>query len=106
MQNRVIEAISDLKSISPVMEALLFSIYSVAVVSVLSEDLPVLFGVNKLGQNDMLANYQFGCQQSLINAGFLRNNQRDCLVALYFYLVSRRACKYATLTNIFRPRCQ
>jgi hypothetical protein len=87
MQARVIEAISDLKSMSPAMEALMFSIYCIAVVSVLAEDFTMLFGAVKLGQNELLSKYQFGCQQALLNSGFLRSTDRDSLTALYLYLV-------------------
>lgn len=32
--------------------------------------------------------YQFGCQQALLNCGVLQCSDRDCLTALYLYLVS------------------
>lgn len=32
--------------------------------------------------------YQFGCQQALLNCGVLQSSDRDCLTALYLYLVS------------------
>ena len=83
MQGRIIEAVSDMKNVNPIFEALLFGIYSMAIVSVAIEECPVLFGLSK---SDLLTKYQFGCQQALLNCGFLRCSDRDCLTALYLYM--------------------
>lgn len=83
LQGRIVEAVSDMKNISPVLEALMFSIYSMAVLSV--DECPAIFGSSK---SDLLKKYQFGCQQALLNCGFLRCSDRDCLTALYLYMVS------------------
>jgi hypothetical protein len=84
LQGRIIEAASNLTNITPTLEALMFGIYSMAVLS-LSEDCQTLFGMPK---GDLLRKFQLGCQQSLWNCGFLRSPDRDCLTALHFYLVS------------------
>ncbi|KAF2707810.1 putative C6 transcription factor [Pleomassaria siparia CBS 279.74] len=85
LQGRIIEAIGDMNSLSPVLEALLFSIYSMAVLSLTAHECLMAFGSSK---KDLLAKYQLGCQQALVNSGFLRTSDRECLTALFLYLVS------------------
>ncbi len=87
MQARIVEAISDLESISPTLEALMFSIYCMSVTSLSVEDCQAMFNSSK---GDLLTKYQSGCQQALLNSGFLRTSDRDCLTALYLYTVSSR----------------
>lgn len=84
LQGRIIEAASNLTNVTPALEALMFSIYSMAVLS-LGEDCQTLFGIPK---DELLRKFQFGCQQALLKCGFLRSADRDCLTALYLYLVS------------------
>ncbi|TVY15781.1 Aurofusarin cluster transcription factor aurR2 [Lachnellula arida] len=86
LQGRIIEAVSNLATISPTLEALLFSIYCMAV-SLTEDDCQAIFGSS---QEDLLTRFQFGCQQALLNCGFLRTNDRDCLTALFLYLFSVR----------------
>lgn len=85
LQGRIIEAVSDVSNIAPYLEALLFSIYCMAVLSLAAEDCQLMFGASKV---DLLTRYQFGCQQALLNCKFLQCDDRDCLTALYLYLVS------------------
>ena len=85
LQGRIIEAASNVANISPTLEALMFSIYSTSILSLVVEDCQTMFGSSK---DDLLMRYQFGCQQALLNSGFLRSSDRDCLTALYLYLVS------------------
>jgi hypothetical protein len=85
LQERIIEAVSDVSNISPVLEVLMFSIYCTAVLSLAADDVRVTFGSLK---EDLLSRCQFGCQQALLNCSFLRCDDRDCLTALYLYLVS------------------
>ncbi|KAI1371247.1 hypothetical protein F4677DRAFT_464488 [Hypoxylon crocopeplum] len=85
LQGRIIEAISNLGNVHPALEALMFSIYCVAIVSSSADDCQEMFGSQK---EDLLTKYQSGCQQALLNAGFLRTNDRECLTALYLYLIS------------------
>ena len=85
MQGRIIEAAGSVSNIQPTLEALMFSIYCLSILSLAVDDCEALFGSSKV---DLLTRYQFGCQQALLNCGFLRNSDRDCLTALYLYLVS------------------
>ncbi len=85
LQGRIIEAASNLTNINPPLEALMFSIYCTSILSIIVEDCQTMFGSSK---EDLLTRYQFGCQQALLNCGFLRSSDRDCLTSLYLYLVS------------------
>lgn len=89
MQGRIIEAASHIGTIDPNLEALLFSIYSMAVLSLSQENCFTMFSIAK---QDLLTRFQFGCQQALSNASFLRTAERDCLTALFLYCVSRFSC--------------
>jgi hypothetical protein len=84
MQGRIIEATSNLANISPNLEAFMFSIYSMAVLSLGVDECKAKFGTFK---EDLSTRYQCCCQQALLNAGLLRTNDRDCLTAFYLYLV-------------------
>ncbi|KAF2005172.1 hypothetical protein P154DRAFT_518706 [Amniculicola lignicola CBS 123094] len=85
MQGRIIEAASNVLNIAPILEALMFSIYSMAILSLASGQCITMFGATR---SDLLKKYQFACQQALMNCGFLRSNDRDCLTALFLYIVS------------------
>ena len=85
LQRRIIETASNMNNISPTLEALMFSIYCMSVLSLDEEDVQKMLGSPK---EDLLSRYQVGCQQALLNCGFLRSHDRDCLTALYLYLVS------------------
>ena len=85
LQGRIIEAASNVKKINSTLEALMFSIYCTSILSLIVEDCQAIFGSSK---EDLLMRYQYGCQQALLNCGFLRSTDRDCLTALYLYLVS------------------
>ena len=85
LQARIIDAASNLASTRPPLEALMFSIYCVAVMSLDEDDCRNMFDSAK---KTLLTKYQFACQQALQNCGFLRSGDRDCLTALYLYLVS------------------
>ena len=85
LQPRVIDAAMDVTKITPALEALMFSIYCMAVLSLDEAKCLTLLGENK---NDALARFQLACRQALHNCSFLRSTDLDCLTALYFYLVS------------------
>ncbi|EAW12030.1 Zn(II)2Cys6 transcription factor [Aspergillus clavatus NRRL 1] len=87
LQARIIDAASDIANIHPVLEALMFSIYCVAVLSLREDECNALF---KSPKKDLLTKYQAGCQQALRNCGVLRSTDRDSLTALYLYLLSIR----------------
>jgi hypothetical protein len=84
MQGRIIEAASNPTNINREVEALMFSIYCMAVTSLAGKECQSIFGTSK---QDLLTRFQFGCQQALGKCEFLRTNDRDCLTALYLYLV-------------------
>ena len=85
LQSRIIDAASDVTNISPSLEALMFSIYCTSVVSVAEEDCIAFF---RSSRKDLLARYQFACQQALRKCGAWRSPDLDGLTALYLYLVS------------------
>lgn len=85
LQGLIVEAINNIAVINPALEALMFSIYCTAIMSLSPSDVLTRFGSSK---EDLLSSYHFGCQQALLNCGFLRCDNRNCLTALYLYLVS------------------
>jgi hypothetical protein len=85
LQGRIIEAASNVTNISPALEALMFSIYCMSITSLEDHECHAIFGQSK---DDLLTRYQFSCQQALMNCGFLRSDDRDCLTSLFLYLVS------------------
>ncbi|KAL4994222.1 hypothetical protein BDV10DRAFT_189227 [Aspergillus recurvatus] len=87
LQARIVEAVADLKGITPALEALMFGIYSMAILSLMPDDCEARLGSPR---DELLAHYQRSCRQALINAGFLRSDDRECLTALFFYLMSMR----------------
>ncbi|WPH04088.1 c6 transcription factor [Acrodontium crateriforme] len=88
LQPRIIDAATDIVNVTPALEALMFSIYTMALLSLDDEECLALLGSQK---QDLLDRYAFGCQQALFKCGYLRSNDRDCLVALHLLLVSRKS---------------
>lgn len=84
LQARIIASIVNPANISPPLEALMFSIYCIAVFTLSETECLAYFDSS---QSDLLANYRWGCQEALINSGILRTNDRDCLTAFFLYLV-------------------
>lgn len=91
LQGHIIEAAGNVTKISPTLEALMFGIYCVAILSLVEEDCQDIFGSSK---EDLLMRFHFGCQQALQSCRFLRSGDRDCLTALYLYLVRLSVCDY------------
>ncbi|KAH1299488.1 hypothetical protein KXX11_006494 [Aspergillus fumigatus] len=87
LQARIIDAAADVGNIPPTLEALMFSIYCLAILSLSEEECRTLF---QSSRDDLLNGYQFACQQALLNCEVLRTSDRDCLAALYLYLISVR----------------
>lgn len=85
LQGRIIDAASHVSDIDRTLEALMFSIYCMAIHSLTNEQCASMFGTPR---EDLLTRYRFGCQQALLNCQFLRTGDRDCLTALFLYLVS------------------
>ncbi|EPE06448.1 zinc c6 transcription factor [Ophiostoma piceae UAMH 11346] len=85
LQRRIAEAANNLAAIDTSLEALLFSIYCAAVHSMAPSDCKAAFGSSK---QDLLAAYHPACEQALLNAGFLRTSERECLSAFFLYMLS------------------
>ena len=88
LQARIIDAASDVANVEPTLEALMFSIYCVAILSVAEDECRALFGSPR---EDLLARWRSACQLALQKCGFLRASDRDCLTALFLYLVRASA---------------
>jgi hypothetical protein len=85
LQPRIIDAASDVTSIHPTLEALMFAIYSMAIFSLNQEECRTMFGKAREG---VIRQYQLGAREALLRCGFLKTSDRDCLTALHLYLVS------------------
>jgi hypothetical protein len=84
LQTRIIDAASDISNVNPTLEALMFSIYSVSILSLTDDQCSALFGYAK---KHLLTAYQSSCQQALRSCYILQSSDRECLTALYLYLV-------------------
>ncbi|KAH0170793.1 hypothetical protein KCU67_g2474, partial [Aureobasidium melanogenum] len=87
LQVRLIDATGNLSDIDPSLEALMFGVYCVAIMSLTDMECLDLFASERDG---LLQRYRFGCQQALLKCGFLQTDDRDCLTALFLYLVAVR----------------
>jgi hypothetical protein len=67
----------------------MFGIYCVSIFSLGYEECLKLFGASR---EDLLAGYQLGAREALLNCRFLRTGDREVLTALHFYLVSLLIC--------------
>lgn len=85
MQQKILEASSDLENVPESLEALMFSIYYFAATSLLPGESMTLFGED---QESMTMRYKHGVQQAFVNAGFLKSSDIVTLQAFVLYLVS------------------
>lgn len=85
LQARIIDAVGHLATTTPLLNALMFSIYCVSIMSLADEECLVRFGASR---QDKLAEYQGACQQALLKCKAWRNIEMDALTALYLYIVS------------------
>ena len=85
LQRRIAEAAGNLAAVDADLEALMFSIYCAAVHSMAPADCKATFGASR---QDLLAAYHPACEQALLNAGFLRTSERECLSAFFLYMLS------------------
>lgn len=85
LQNQIVGAGADLTKCSKPLEALMFSIYLIAVRSLTDEETQATFGEPK---DMMLARFSEASQQALINVGFMRSSELMVLQAYFLYLVS------------------
>ncbi|EFR05340.1 C6 zinc finger domain-containing protein [Nannizzia gypsea CBS 118893] len=98
LQARIIDAASDITNIKPTLEALMFSIYSISILSLTEDQCSGFFGSPK---KDILTGYQTSCQQALGNCDVLQSCDYECLTALYLYLVAiRPATNPASLSSL------
>lgn len=63
----------------------MFSFYCISIFSMTHEDCSKQFGSSRA---DLLARYQLGAREALINNDFLKSGDRTLLIALHLYLVS------------------
>ena len=102
-QAYIIDAAGDISSISPSSEALLSSIYCVAIHSLIEDECLTLF---RSSRKDLSASYQSSCQQALLKCEFLRSGNHNCSAASYLYLVSVSSSHLTNLSLIFLDLCQ
>lgn len=84
-QQQVLNAASDLEKITPNVEALMFGIYTMGIVSLDEDECTTTFGEEK---NVLLSRFQSGARQALVNAGYLKSSDLTTLRAFTLYLVS------------------
>ncbi|KIV82661.1 hypothetical protein PV11_04755 [Exophiala sideris] len=87
LQARIVDALMDMSNISPTLEALIFSIYCISIMSLTEDECSILCGSPRA---NLLSSYHLACQQALQNCNVLQTDDLDCLTALYLYLVSVR----------------
>jgi hypothetical protein len=85
VQAQIIEASSDLENAPKNIEALMFSMYLMAITSLEDADVYKRFNETK---KELLARYHTGTQHALTKAGFMRVNDPVLLQAYILYLVS------------------
>ena len=101
-QARILDAAMDIVGISREFEALMFSIYCAAIITLSDDSCRATLGDSK---PKLLRKYQDACHQALINCEFLRSRERDCLTAFFLYLVGHldNIFTYALLTTFRSP---
>lgn len=84
IQQKVLEATTDLENVEKNTEALMFGIYSISVSSLTVEECRNMFGEAK---SSLLARYQAACRHALLRAGLLRSSDLMTLQAYVLFLV-------------------
>ncbi|KAI0193807.1 fungal-specific transcription factor domain-containing protein [Astrocystis sublimbata] len=84
LQVQIIEASTNLAKVSKSLEALMFSIYLMAITSLTDEETQQTFSEPK---KNLLMKYQHAAQQALYNAGFMRMPDLTVLQAYLLYCV-------------------
>jgi hypothetical protein len=84
VQQQILEAMSDLSSIGKELEALMFSIYCIALVSLPPADIEKSFGESK---KKLLSRCRRGAKLAFRNASLLRTSSTMVLQAFMLYLV-------------------
>lgn len=102
MQPIVLEATAGIQHLPLHHQALLFSIYILAIVSLSSEECMTTFGMTK---DDALRRYTLGARVALNRFNFLKNENMAILQALVLFLVSHEpTAHYTPLTNAGAPQ--
>lgn len=83
-QQRILDATSDLASVSRELEALMFAIYCAALMTLTDDEASKSFGESKTA---MLTRYRNCAQQAFINAGLLKTSELMVLQAFLIFLV-------------------
>ncbi|KAH7017663.1 fungal-specific transcription factor domain-containing protein [Ilyonectria destructans] len=87
VQAQIIEASSNIEKAPKSIEALMFSIYLMAITSLEDDDVQRMFNEPK---QELLGRYHTATQQAVTNAGFMRNNDPILLQAYLLYLFAVR----------------
>ncbi|KAI1381965.1 hypothetical protein F4677DRAFT_451912 [Hypoxylon crocopeplum] len=96
LQVRIIEAGASLDKVSRPLEALMFSIYLMAITSLDEAECQATFNESRTA---LLAKYYYAAQQALLNAGFMRNPDLTLLQAYLLYLLGVR--QYSDPRSLF-----
>ncbi|KAI1469960.1 fungal-specific transcription factor domain-containing protein [Daldinia caldariorum] len=96
LQVRIIEAGANLDKVSRSLEALMFSIYLMAITSIDDEECQATFNESRF---NLLAKYYYATQQALLNAGFMRNPDLTLMQAFLLYLMGIR--QYSDPRSLF-----
>jgi hypothetical protein len=97
LQAQIVEAGVNLAKIPKPLEALMFSMYLIAVKSMTNEEVQNTLGEPK---STILDQYYQASQQSLVNARFMRSNDLMVLQAFLLCLVSMMNCQYVLIFHI------
>lgn len=87
VQQKILEANSDLENIPKSTEALMFSIYYFAATALTNEESNTLFGKEQV---TLTKEFKNGVHQALANASFLKSSDITTLQAFVLYLVGLR----------------
>lgn len=93
LQAQIVGAGVNLTKIPRPLEALMFSVYLIAVKSMKDEEVQSTLGEPK---STVLDRYYQASQQALVNAGFMRSNELMVLQAFILCLVSMMNYQYVT----------
>lgn len=99
VQAQIIEASSNIEKAPKSIEALMFSIYLMAITSLEDDDVQRMFNEPK---QELLGRYHTATQQAVTNAGFMRNNDPILLQAYLLYLVSSLDTSFCPLSKLTR----
>ena len=93
--NAILAATADLSNVPRNLEALMFSIYAIAVYTLDNRECEALFGEKR---STVLARYQLGTRLALQRASLLKCTDKTTLQAFVIYLVGPPACCDPALT--------